>query len=873
MAQLAAVSPTAPVPPQNLDAEESVLGAMMLSPGAIGAVSEVLSASDFYRESHARIYRAAIALYTRGDEVDAITLADELEQRGELEQIGGKVRIAELAALATAASNAGHHAKIVHEMATLRGLIRAGHEIVRLGMERPGETVELVDKAEQVVFELSQSRVSSDFAHIEDLLKESFERITALYEAGAEITGVPTGFRELDQLTSGFQPGNLIIVAARPSMGKSGLALCAAANLAIRHGTPVALFTLEMSKSEVTQRLMCSEAKVESQRLRTGRLGQDDWPRLTAACDKLAKAPIWVDDTGSITMMEIRSKARRLKSREPNLGLIIVDYLQLMTSGASVENRVQEVSQISRNLKVLARDLDVPILALSQLSRAVEQRHDKRPILSDLRESGCLTGDSRVYLPDEGTYRPIRDLVGSSGFRVLAVDTDTWRLEPRPVVRAFATGRKPVFRLTMRLGRSIRATGNHKFLAFDGWRRLDDLAPGMRLAVPRELPGPSARTMTDAELALLGHLIGDGCTLPRHAIQYTSKDLELAKLVADLALEVFGDAVRPRIQAERSWYQTYLAASEHLTHRNPVAAWLDDLGVFGLRAPEKHVPEAVFRQSWDGIACFLRHLWATDGCLHAGGIYPVIRYDSTSTRLANDVQSLLLRLGITARRRPVSMGDKGLPSQRVDVSGGADVERFLTAVGAVGLRKQLQRAEILNWTANRKPNTNRDVIPREVWRTIVVPTMAAAAVTTRGPSEAIGTRYCGSTLYESGLGRERALRVAAAIDSSELANLATSDVYWDEIASIEPVGEEEVYDLTVDELHSFVADDVVVHNSIEQDSDLVFFIYRDEYYNPEETDQQGLAEIHLAKHRNGPTGTVKLSFLKRFAKFADLAAA
>jgi hypothetical protein len=198
-------------------------------------------------------------------------------------------------------------------------------------------------------------------------------------------------------------------------MGKSALGLCMAANLAVRHGTPVAVFTLEMSKSEVTQRLMCSEAKVESNRLRTGKLGPDDWPRLTSACDKLAKAPIYVDDTGSITMMEIRSKARRLKTREPDLGLIVVDYLQLMTSGSSAENRVQEVSQISRNLKVLARDLDVPILAMSQLSRAVEQRHDKRPILSDLRESGCLAGDSRVYLPEEGVYRPIRELVGRSG--------------------------------------------------------------------------------------------------------------------------------------------------------------------------------------------------------------------------------------------------------------------------------------------------------------------------------------------------------------------------------------------------------------------------------------------------------------------------
>ncbi len=399
MYQLAEASPTAPVPPQNLDAEESVLGAMMLSPGAIGAVSEVLSASDFYRGSHATIYRAALDLYAKGEPVDAITLVDELERRGELEEIGGRVRINELAALVPATSNAGHYARIVREMATLRGLVRAGQEIARLGFEREGKAAEeLVDKAEQVVFDLSQERAVGEFTHIEDLLKDSFERITALYEAGADVTGLASGYKELDKLTSGFQPGNLIVVAARPSMGKSAFGLCVAANLAVRQNVPVALFTLEMSKMEVTQRLMCSEAKVESQRLRTGKLAQEDWPRLTGACDRLAKAPVYVDDTGSITLMEIRSKARRLKMREPNLGLIIVDYLQLMTSGVSAENRVQEVSQISRSLKVLARDLDVPIIAISQLSRAVEQRHDKRPILSDLRESGSIEQDADLVV-------------------------------------------------------------------------------------------------------------------------------------------------------------------------------------------------------------------------------------------------------------------------------------------------------------------------------------------------------------------------------------------------------------------------------------------------------------------------------------------
>jgi replicative DNA helicase len=874
VAQLAQAAPIAP--PQNLEAEESVLGAMLLSPGAIGAVSEVLDASDFYRESHAKIYRAALALYAKGEPVDAITLVDELEERSELEDVGGRVRLHELAALVPATANAAHYARIVREMATLRGLIAAGQEIAQLGWERPGETPMLVDRAEQVVFDLSQSRVSTEFSHIEELLKESFERITALYESGAEVTGVPSGFRDIDRLTSGFQSGNLIIVAARPSMGKSALGLCMAANLALRNETPVALFTLEMSKSEVTQRLLCSEAKVESQRLRTGKLTQDDWPRLVAAGDKLMRAPIYVDDTGSITMMEIRSKARRLKTREPNLGLIIVDYLQLMTSGTTAENRVQEVSQISRNLKVLARDLDVPVLAMSQLSRAVEQRHDKRPILSDLRESGCLTGESRVLLPEEGVYRPIRDLVGTTGFRVLAVNTETWRLESRVVTNAFTTGRKPVYRLRTRLGRTIRATGNHKFLSFSGWRRLDDLGPGARIALPRRTEGHANPTMSEAEIALLGHLIGDGCTLPRHAIQYTSKDRDLAELVASLATDVFGDEVRPRINPERSWFQVYLSSARRLTHRvrNPVAAWLDELGVFGLRSWEKKVPAAVFAQPPHLVATFLRHLWSTDGCIHAkreSRHYPSIRYDSSSEELTRDVQSLLLRLGINGRRFPVSMGDKGRTDHRLEVQGGEDAERFLSVVSAVGQRKLRSWVEAAMWLEGRDRNTNRDVLPKEAWHSIVVPAMRQKGITTRALQTRMGTAYCGSTLYKHGLGRERALRVADAVDSDELGLLALSDVYWDEIESVEPDGVEEVYDLTVDDLHNFVAEDIIVHNSLEQDADLVMFVYRDEYYN-DETDQQGLAEIILSKHRNGPTGIEKLSFLKRSAKFADLAA-
>ena len=405
MAQLATVASTpastassAPVPPQNLEAEESVLGAMMLSPGAIAAVSEIVDAGDFYRESHGRIYRAALQLYGKNEPVDAITLTNELEQRGELEAVGGRVRLHELARLVPATANARHYAEIVRETATLRGLIRAGGEIAQLGWEREGEPTELVARAEQLVFELGERRTQGELVLFKDTLIETFQRISHLYESGADVTGLPTGFKDLDRLTAGLQPANLVILAARPSMGKSAFALEIASHVAVDAQRPCAFFSLEMSRQEVAQRLICSRGKVDAHAIRTGRLAKDDWPRLAQACGKLESAPLFVDDTPALSLLELRARAQTLKRRQPDLSLVVVDYLQLMTTGRSEESRLQEVSAISRGLKEIAKDLDLPIVALSQLSRAVEQRHDKRPVLSDLRESGSIEQDADVVM-------------------------------------------------------------------------------------------------------------------------------------------------------------------------------------------------------------------------------------------------------------------------------------------------------------------------------------------------------------------------------------------------------------------------------------------------------------------------------------------
>jgi replicative DNA helicase len=386
------------VPPQNLEAEESVLGAMMISPGAIAAVSEVLDAGDFYRESHAKIYRAALQLFNKSEPVDAITLTNELEQRGELDTIGGRVRLHELARLVPATANARHYAEIVRENATLRGLIRAGGEIAQLGWEREGEPDELVARAEQLVYELGESRTQGELVLFKDTLVETFQRISHLYESGAEVTGLASGFKDLDRITAGFQPANLVIIAARPSMGKSAFALEIANHVAVDQQKPCAFFSLEMSRQEVAQRLICSRGKVDAHHIRTGKLAKDDWPRLAQACGQLESAPLYVDDTPALSLLELRARAQTLKRREPNLGLVVVDYLQLMTTGRSEESRLQEVSSISRGLKEIAKDLDVPVVALSQLNRSPEQRHDKRPMLSDLRESGSIEQDADLVM-------------------------------------------------------------------------------------------------------------------------------------------------------------------------------------------------------------------------------------------------------------------------------------------------------------------------------------------------------------------------------------------------------------------------------------------------------------------------------------------
>ena len=389
------------VPPQNLDAELSILGGILLDNNAINNVIELLRAEDFYREAHKKIFNTMIDVQEKGEPVDLITLSEALKTSGMLEEVGGPAYIASLADGVPTAANIGYYAKIVKEKAILRGLINTATEIVTKGYEESAEVDSFLDYAESRIFEISQNKVKPSFFPIKSIVKDSFKTIEELYGRKDLVTGVPTGFSELDKMTSGFQASDLIIVAGRPSMGKTAFALNVALN-SVKEGRdeiePVAIFSLEMSKEQLVSRMLCSEARVDASRLRGGYLADSDWPKLTRAAGVLSEAPLYIDDTPAISVLEMRAKARRLKA-DKGLGMIVVDYLQLMRGRDGMKSREQEISEISRSLKALAKELDLPVVALSQLSRAVEQRGgDKRPMLSDLRESGSIEQDADIVM-------------------------------------------------------------------------------------------------------------------------------------------------------------------------------------------------------------------------------------------------------------------------------------------------------------------------------------------------------------------------------------------------------------------------------------------------------------------------------------------
>jgi replicative DNA helicase len=1107
------------MPPNDVAAEQCVLGGMLLSKDAISDVIEVIRPTDHYRPAHQIVHEAILDLYARGEPADPITVSNELSRRGELARIGGAPYLHTLIASVPTAANAGYYAKIVRERAVLRRLIEAGTRIVQFGYTGDSDADDLVDRAQAEVYAVNDRRIAEDYHPLSEIMPAALEEIEAIGAHGGGVSGVPTGFADLDALTNGLHPGQMVVVAARPAVGKalaldtplatptgwttmgevgvgdylvgadgrptrvvaateimlgrpcyevefsdgevlvadeshqwltwtptsvepprvvttaeiasdlrcltanrhtrhavapvqpldlppadlplppaelgalltgsrvaagvadrgepripaeylrgsvaqrrellngladgsgdgparqilltseglaadvrelvhslgyvcaqtseplgsvhairwryvtdarpvlsrpvrcvqvdsdehmylagrsmipthnSALALDFARSATIRHGLPTVVFSLEMGRNEITMRLLSAEARVPMHIMRTGQMSDEDWGRLAKRMSEVADAPLYIDDSPNMSLMEIRAKCRRLKQRH-DLKLVIIDYLQLMSSPKKTESRQQEVSEMSRSLKLLAKELQVPVVALSQLNRGPEQRQDKKPMLSDLRESGCLTGDTRILRADTGTEITLDELIasGTHDIPVWSLD-DRMRLVPSTLTHAFSSGTKEVFRVRLASGREVQATANHPFLTYDGWKHLEDLASGSRVAIPRTTPGPLAeRTMPEHEIIMLAHLLGDGSFVRHQPIRYASVDEENLSAVTDAATHFGITAVRDEYAAARCT-SLRLPAPYHLTHgrRNPIAEWLDSLGLFGLRSHEKFIPDQVFSLPQEQLALFLRHLWATDGSVTVAKSGDVrIYFGTTSEKMARQLLVMLLRFGIVARLYAVG-NSYGHPQWTVEVTGVKDELLFLDEIGTYGPRASSGvkvRERLREMTAAGR----FDTIPSEVWER-VREAMRERSMNRHRLQLAVGTQSRGDLNDEICPSRSRLARIAEVLEDPRLKTIVGSDVFWDTIASVESIGLQPVYDATVLETHNFVANGTNLHNSIEQDADVVILLHREDAYE-RESPRAGEADLIIAKHRNGPTATVTVAFQGHYSRFVDMA--
>ena len=863
--------------PHNLDAERSVLGAILLDNETFNMAIAIVTSAAFFRDAHRRIFERMTVLVERRSAIDFVILREELERAGELEEVGGAAYLASLVDGVPRATNVEYYARIVKEKATLRSLIYAANKIVANAYEADQDADLILDDAEGAIFAVAEDRIKAGFVPMRQLVQESFPKIEKLFEHQSFITGVGTHLVDLDKMTRGFQPGDLIIVAARPSMGKTSLVLNICQHVAT-HPVPgttqfgvAGVFSLEMSKEQLFMRMLSAEAGIDSFRLQSGQIGQREYGQITHAMETLAEAQLFVDDSAGVGVLEMRAKARRLQA-EHGLSVLAVDYVQLMTGRGKAENRTLELGAISRSLKGLAKELNVPIIVLSQLSRAPEARSDKRPMLSDLRE--CVTGDTLVALAD-GRRVPIRDLVGSEP-RVWSLSADG-RVVEAASDKVWCVGTRPVRRVRLASGRVLRATDEHRVLSGAGWTTVAGLQPGHRVAIARRIPEPAeALTWPDDRVVLLGHLIGDGSYLTHQPLRYTTSSEANSAAVARAAEQEFGARVSRHEGPTGTWHQLVIAGNGDRWHPAGVNAWLRSLGVFGQRSFQKRVPADVFRLTDRQVALLLRHLWATDGCIamrkaSRGG--HSVYYATNSEGLASDVVALLLRLGIVARVAVSRKGDYR-PSFHVRVSG-ADAQReFLRTVGAHGPRVAPADA-LADALAHVIPNTNVDTLPIEVFAA-VKDRMQTLGLSQRRMASLRGTSYGGTSHFAFAPSRAVVLDYAERLGDAGLRNMATNEVFWDRVVAVDAVGSDEVFDLTVPGPANWLADGLVSHNSgaLEQDADVVIMIFREEMYKvdkSEKAETDGIAELIIAKQRNGPTGTVKTAFIAGQTKFMPLA--
>ncbi len=851
------------VPPHSIEAEESVIGAVLIDNEAFDRIGDAVIAEDFYVERHARFFAAMASLSEQALPMDSVTVADRLKQRDDLTRIGGLAYLIELTEKVPTSANVEHYAHIVRERSVLRRVIRVSTDIIESAYDSSVDPKAFIDNAEQKIFEVSEQSARSGPIRIDTLMVESVAKIETLIKRKSAITGVPSGFADLDRLTAGFQPSDLIIVAGRPSMGKTAFCLNIAEYVALEAGIGVAVFSLEMSSDQLVMRMLCSQAELDLSKVRTGMLKDKDFKALALTAGQLGSAPIYIDDTPALSVMELRARARRLKrDSSTDLGLIVIDYLQLMRGGGE-DSREQEISAISRALKGLAKELRVPIIALSQLNRQVELRADKKPMLADLRE--CVTGDTLVVLSD-GRRVPVRELVGEApkvvavspaGDLVLARCETVWRV-----------GQRVVWRVQLASGRSIRATRDHRLLGASGWCKVSELVPGDYLAASARLPEPEDAQHWPVELvAMLGHLFGGSMRVDGNTIVYSSTRRASVDLVAGVAKEalaatvVYAKTPRRRAKKAKPCYRIDI-------HGGPVLTWLGDIGLLGQDEENLRIPAAFFRLSRDDSAQLLRHLLAAGGSVRerqGRRSGTTVHYSLSSEHMAADVAALLLRFGVATRIRRIEV--EGQASEyRVVICDAESLSRFVTYVGACGVQeRQLRRV--------------RDIIALRAMREVPDDIPAALVASAQGLLEergiaaqmATGTADGRPVQLGGGLSRSTVRQLAETLDDDVLRSWCAADLYWDRVVSIERDGREAVYDLTVPGPASWLADGIISHNSgaIEQDADVIAFIYRDDFYNTNSA-IPGVAEVVVGKQRNGPTGTVRLRFDREFARFQDL---
>jgi replicative DNA helicase len=856
------------LPPHSIEAEQSVLGGLMLDSAAWDQIADRVHAEDFYRNDHRIIFEAVAGLVERSQPCDAVTLSGHLESQGLLDQVGGLSYLGSLARDTPTSANIRAYADIVRERAVLRQLITAGNMIVSTALEPEGrEAREVIDEAERAVFEIAErgSRGKVGFRTVKSILPEVVNRIDELYHSDGKMTGVSTGFKKLDEMTSGLQPGDLIIIAGRPSMGKTTLAVNIAENAALGSNKSAAIFSMEMSAESLTLRMISSLGRINQGNLRSGRLEEQDWPRIDSAMTQLSNAKIFVDETPALTPTEIRARARRLK-RERGLDLIVVDYLQLMQVAGTKENRATEISEISRSLKALAKELKVPVIALSQLNRGVEQRVEKKPVMSDLRE--CVTGETRVWLAD-GRRVPIRELVGQT--------PEVWAMgDDQKIIRAqsdlvWSKGVRQVFRVALAGGRTLRATANHRVFTGDGWKQVGELAIGHRVAVARKFPTvANPAVWSDAQISLLGHLVGDGSYLRHQPLRYTTASEANSELVTECA-RALGSTVT-RHAGRGNWHQLVIAGNGNRWHAAGVGAWLKGLGIFNQRSHQKHLPSEVFQLSDLQIGLLLKHLWATDGCIHVRPAgrrgAPSVHFATCSEPLALDVVALLLRLGIVARLYQVNQ-ESNRPLWSVYVSGSEQQALFLARVGAFGPREAPARVLAAKLAVTRsKPNV--DTLPQEMYARMES-AMKAQGLSGRQMGAMRGVNFVRNN-FEHSPSCATFNSFVDVLNDPALRTWSSSDLFWDRVVAVGLEGQEEVFDMTVPGPASWLADGIVSHNSgaLEQDADVILLIYREEVYDPNTT-RKGIADIIIAKQRNGPTGDVQLTFLGQYTKFENFA--